>query len=90
MGLIQNEKEHYRQHQPPQPQQPKLVVGYALTSKKVESFLQPKLERLARKKGILFIAIDPNKPLSDQGPFNVVLHKLSGKEWCKVLESSHH
>lgn len=27
---------------------PKLVVGYALTSKKVKSFLQPKLEGLAR------------------------------------------
>lgn len=29
-------------------QRPKLVVGYALTSKKVTSFMQPKLERLAR------------------------------------------
>lgn len=32
---------------PPPPLQ-KLVVGYALTSKKVKSFLQPKLEGLAR------------------------------------------
>ncbi|XP_077233982.1 inositol-tetrakisphosphate 1-kinase 3-like isoform X2 [Tasmannia lanceolata] len=51
------------------------VVGYALTSKKIKSFLQPKLEGLARKKGILFVAIDPNRPLSDQGPFDIVLHK---------------
>ncbi|KAL8490307.1 hypothetical protein ACS0TY_025998 [Phlomoides rotata] len=63
-----------------------VVVGYALTSKKVKSFLQPKLERLARSKGIVFVAIDHNKPLSDQGPFDVVLHKLSGKEWRHVLE----
>ncbi|XP_008787233.2 inositol-tetrakisphosphate 1-kinase 3-like isoform X1 [Phoenix dactylifera] len=67
-------------------QRPKLVVGYALTSKKVRSFMQPKLERLARKKGILFVAIDENKPLSDQGPFNIVLHKLSGKKWRQILE----
>lgn len=68
------------------PQRPKLVVGYALTSKKVRSFMQPKLERLAGKKGILFVAIDENRPLSDQGPFNIVLHKLSGKKWRQILE----
>ncbi|XP_039137311.1 inositol-tetrakisphosphate 1-kinase 3-like isoform X1 [Dioscorea cayenensis subsp. rotundata] len=65
---------------------PKLVVGYALTSKKVKSFLQPKLEGLARKKGIMFVAIDQNRPLSDQGPFDIVLHKLTGKEWRQILE----
>lgn len=63
-----------------------VVVGYALTSKKTKSFLQPKLEVLARNKGILFVSIDQNKPLSDQGPFDIVLHKLSGKEWRQVLE----
>ncbi|GFZ10110.1 inositol 1,3,4-trisphosphate 5/6-kinase family protein [Actinidia rufa] len=63
-----------------------VVVGYALTSKKKKSFLQPKLEGLARNKGILFVAIDPNRPLSEQGPFDIVLHKLSGKEWRQILE----
>ncbi|XP_042005134.1 inositol-tetrakisphosphate 1-kinase 3-like [Salvia splendens] len=63
-----------------------VVVGYALTSKKTKSFLQPKLEGLARNKGILFVAIDLSKPLSDQGPFDIVLHKLSGKEWRCILE----
>ncbi|KAI3460108.1 hypothetical protein Pfo_016771 [Paulownia fortunei] len=63
-----------------------VVVGYALTSKKIKSFLQPKFERLARNKGILFVAIDQSRPLSDQGPFDIVLHKLSGKEWRRVLE----
>ncbi|GFY85941.1 inositol 1,3,4-trisphosphate 5/6-kinase family protein [Actinidia rufa] len=52
-----------------------VVVGYALTSKKTKSFLQPKLEGLARNKGITFVAIDPNRPLSEQGPFDIVLHK---------------
>ncbi|XP_019051812.1 PREDICTED: inositol-tetrakisphosphate 1-kinase 3-like isoform X2 [Nelumbo nucifera] len=68
----------------PHPQ--KLVVGYALTSKKTKSFLQPKLEGLARNKGIFFVAIDQNRSLSDQGPFDIVLHKLSGKEWRRLLE----
>ncbi|KAJ4962305.1 hypothetical protein NE237_022244 [Protea cynaroides] len=68
----------------PHPQ--KLVVGYALTSKKTKSFLQPKLQGLARNKGILFVAIDQSRSLSDQGPFDIVLHKLSGKEWCQVIE----
>ncbi|MCL7024083.1 hypothetical protein MKW94_030215, partial [Papaver nudicaule] len=68
----------------PQPQ--KLIVGYALTSKKKKSFLQPKLEILARNKGILFVAIDHKRSLSDQGPFDIVLHKLTGKEWCQILE----
>ncbi|KAI4366509.1 hypothetical protein MLD38_022380 [Melastoma candidum] len=63
-----------------------VVVGYALTTKKVESFLQPKLQSLARNKGIMFVPIDQDKPLSDQGPFDVVLHKLSGKEWRQILE----
>ncbi|XP_050364242.1 LOW QUALITY PROTEIN: inositol-tetrakisphosphate 1-kinase 3-like [Argentina anserina] len=64
----------------------KLVVGYALTSKKKTSFLQPKLIGLARNKGISFIAIDPNRTLSDQGPFDIVLHKLPGREWCDAIE----
>ncbi|GKV26551.1 hypothetical protein SLEP1_g35835 [Rubroshorea leprosula] len=68
------------------PQQQKLVVGYALTLKKKKSFLQPKFERLARNKGILLVAIDLNRPLSDQGPFDIILHKLLGKEWCEIIE----
>ncbi|XP_043713820.1 inositol-tetrakisphosphate 1-kinase 3-like [Telopea speciosissima] len=68
----------------PHPQ--KLVVGYALTSKKTKSFLQPKLQGLAWNKGILFVAIDQSRSLSDQGPFDIVLHKLLGKEWRHIIE----
>ncbi|KAJ4914221.1 Inositol-tetrakisphosphate 1-kinase 2 [Raphanus sativus] len=74
------------QQHPFQQIQQKLVVGYALTSKKKKSFLQPKLELMARRKGICFVAIDLNRPLSEQGPFDVVLHKLLGKEWQEVIE----
>ncbi|KAK6130558.1 hypothetical protein DH2020_035704 [Rehmannia glutinosa] len=59
----------------PPPVMKVVVVGYALTSKKIKSFLQPKFERLARNKGILFVPIDQSRPLSDQGPFDIVLHK---------------
>ncbi|KAL9268578.1 Inositol-tetrakisphosphate 1-kinase 3-like protein [Drosera capensis] len=70
----------------PVPRMRGAVVGYALTSKKTKSFLQPKFQCLARLKGILFVAIDPNRSLSEQGPFDIVLHKLSGKAWREILE----
>ncbi|KAG6487602.1 hypothetical protein ZIOFF_056192 [Zingiber officinale] len=72
----ENEQVHLMSlpHLPPQQ---RLIVGYALTSKKVKSFFQPKLERLARKKGIIFVAIDQSRSLLDQGPFDIVLHKVS-------------
>ncbi|MCO5606591.1 hypothetical protein L7F22_060779 [Adiantum nelumboides] len=63
-----------------------IVVGYALTSKKTKSFLKPKLEVLAREKGIGFVAIDKSRPLREQGPFDVILHKITGKEWWLQLE----
>lgn len=81
-GEVGNEEEKEKERA----QQPKLMVGYALTSKKAKSFLQPKLEGMARKKGIIFVAIDQNRPLLDQGPFDIVLHKLTGKEWRQILE----
>lgn len=64
----------------------KIVVGYALTSKKTKSFLKPKLEVLAREKGIVFVAIDRSRPLRQQGPFDVILHKITGREWWTQLE----
>ncbi|WJX59952.1 Inositol-tetrakisphosphate 1-kinase 4 [Trifolium repens] len=68
----------------------KVVVGYALTSKKKKSFLKPNFIALARNKGIFFVAIDLNKPLLEQGPFDVVLHKLPGKEWREIIEDFRH
>uniref|UniRef100_A0A7N2N5Y1 Inositol-tetrakisphosphate 1-kinase n=1 Tax=Quercus lobata TaxID=97700 RepID=A0A7N2N5Y1_QUELO len=41
---------------------------------------------MIRIKGIFFVAIDQSKPLSDQGPFDVVMHKLLGKEWRQIIE----
>ncbi|CAI8587277.1 unnamed protein product [Vicia faba] len=70
--------------------QEKMVVGYALTSKKKKSFLKPNFIALARNKGISFVAIDLKKPLLEQGPFDVVLHKLPGKEWREIIEDYRH
>eukprot|EP00249_Psilotum_nudum_P021372 c28085_g5_i1 orf=2-715(-) len=64
----------------------RFTVGYALTTKKTKSFLQPKFEMHARKKGISFVAIDCSRPLEGQGPFDVILHKIPGKEWQQQLE----
>ncbi|KNA09348.1 hypothetical protein SOVF_154450 isoform B [Spinacia oleracea] len=64
-----------------------VVVGYALTTKKRQSFLQPKFEVIARNKGIILVPIDQHRPLADQGPFDIVLHKLLGNEWSQVLEN---
>ncbi|KAL3843838.1 hypothetical protein ACJIZ3_001241 [Penstemon smallii] len=65
----------------------RVVVGYALTSKKKKSFLQPNLILLARSKGIQFVSIDIKRPLSEQGPFDIVIHKLTEKEWSQVIEA---
>ncbi|KAG6406683.1 hypothetical protein SASPL_134292 [Salvia splendens] len=69
---------------PPEPAS--IIVGYAFTSKKKKSFLKPKFIRLARNKGIQFVPIDLKRALSEQGPFNIVLHKLEGRDWSQVIE----
>lgn len=65
----------------------RFTVGYALTAKKTKSFLQPKLEIFARSKGIVFVAVDRNRPLEEQGPFDVILHKISGDGWHQQLKA---
>ncbi|CAN6449995.1 unnamed protein product [Victoria cruziana] len=72
------------------PYQRKIVVGYALKPNKIKSFLKPSLQALAREKGIEFVAIDQDKSLKDQGPFDIVLHKLSNKEWFQTLQEYQH
>ncbi|KAL5973884.1 Inositol-tetrakisphosphate 1-kinase 5 [Asimina triloba] len=62
-------------------------VGYALSLKKQQSFIQPSLLDLARRRGIVLVPIDPDRPLLDQGPFDCILHKLSGPEWKSQLRS---
>lgn len=40
---------------------------------------------MCRNKGILFVAIDQNQPLSDQGPFDIVLHKVCEFFVCNLI-----
>ncbi|GBG76982.1 hypothetical protein CBR_g23313 [Chara braunii] len=41
---------------------------------------------MCRKHGINLVEIDRSRPLLEQGPFDVILHKLPGKEWPRELE----
>lgn len=56
-------------------------IGYALAPKKRKSFIQPSLVNLARDRSIDLVPIDSDRPLIDQGPFDCILHKLSGADW---------
>lgn len=60
-------------------------VGYALAEKKQRSFVQPSLVAHAKSKGVNLVSIDINKSLEEQGPFDAIIHKLSGEDWTKEL-----
>ncbi|KAF3948648.1 hypothetical protein ACB098_12G093500 [Castanea mollissima] len=60
-------------------------IGYALSPKKVQSFIQNSLVNEAKQRGIDLIKIDPTKPLTQQGPFDCVIHKLYGSDWNNQL-----
>ncbi|KAJ6293803.1 hypothetical protein OIU76_021965 [Salix suchowensis] len=62
------------------------VVGYALLPKKQQTFIQASLVSLCKSKGVDLVKIDQERRLTDQGPFNCVLHKLDGEHWRKQLE----
>ncbi|KAH1234475.1 Inositol-tetrakisphosphate 1-kinase 1 [Glycine max] len=60
-------------------------IGYALLPKKQNSFIRDSLVNLARSRGIDLVRVDPNRNLTDQGPFDCVLHKLYGDDWKRQL-----
>ncbi|KAG5087537.1 hypothetical protein JHK86_000149 [Glycine max] len=60
-------------------------IGYALLPKKQNSFIRDSLVNLARSRGIDLIRVDPNRSLTDQGPFDCVLHKLYDDDWKRQL-----
>ncbi|GLT91241.1 hypothetical protein SLE2022_091380 [Rubroshorea leprosula] len=61
-------------------------IGYALLPKKQNSFIRDSLINLAKSVGIDLVKIDPQRPLSFQGPFDCVLHKLYGDDWNRQLQ----
>ncbi|RZC28012.1 Inositol-tetrakisphosphate 1-kinase 1 [Glycine soja] len=60
-------------------------IGYALLPKKQNSFIRDSLVNLARSRGIDLIRVDLNRSLTDQGPFDCVLHKLYDDDWKRQL-----
>ncbi|CAA0843266.1 Inositol-tetrakisphosphate 1-kinase 1 [Striga hermonthica] len=63
----------------------RFAVGYALASKKQASFIQVSLIDVARQRNIDLVKIDLERPLIEQGPFDLILHKTYGPEWRRQL-----
>ena len=60
-------------------------IGYALSPKKVQCFIQNSLINQAKQRGIDLIKIGPTKPLTQQGPFDCIIHKLYSSNWNNQL-----
>lgn len=71
---------------------PPYRIAYALSPKKVESFIQPSLLHLTHQRGIHLFPLHLSKPLLDQPPFDCLIHKLSHPDWIHqlLLFLSHH
>lgn len=63
------------------------AIGYALAPKKQQSFIQPSLVARAAGRGMDLVPVDASRPLVDQGPFHLVIHKLYGDDWRAQLEA---
>ncbi|XP_047052354.1 inositol-tetrakisphosphate 1-kinase 4-like [Lolium rigidum] len=63
------------------------TIGYALQPSKVGSVIQPPLVALAAERGMRLVAIDASRPLADQGPFHLIVHKLYDRPWRAQLEA---
>lgn len=60
-------------------------VGYALEPKKVDTLIQPSFMHYAKQHAIDLIQIDLTIPLSQQGPFHCIIHKLHTQNWKNQL-----
>lgn len=63
------------------------TIGYALLPNKVGSVIQPSLVALAAERGMRLVAVDASRPLADQGPFHLLLHKFYDQPWRAQLEA---
>uniref|UniRef100_A0A0D9XMV5 Inositol-tetrakisphosphate 1-kinase n=1 Tax=Leersia perrieri TaxID=77586 RepID=A0A0D9XMV5_9ORYZ len=73
--------------EPPSGGERRYVIGYALAPKKQQSFIQASLVSLAGGRGLELVAVDPSRPLPEQGPFDLLIHKLYGEEWRAQLDA---
>lgn len=55
----------------------KRVVGYWFNEKKCQKFRLAELQAECKRRGIELVKIDLSRPIEDQGPFDLMLHKLT-------------
>ena len=66
----------------------RIIVGLALLQKKHRSFVRDSLVKIAEEEGIELVAIDVNCALSEQGPFDAILHKIpNDPQWNQHILS---
>ncbi|CAD6204605.1 unnamed protein product [Miscanthus lutarioriparius] len=64
---------------------PRYAIAYALAPKKQQSFIQPSLVAQAAARGMDLVPVDASRPLAEQGPFHLLIHKLYGDDWRAQL-----
>ncbi|CAN6244289.1 unnamed protein product [Urochloa humidicola] len=63
------------------------TIGYAVLPNKHDTFVQPSFIDLAARHGVRLATVDASRPLVEQGPFDLVVHKLYGAPWRAQLEA---
>ncbi|KAK3219755.1 hypothetical protein Dsin_013725 [Dipteronia sinensis] len=61
-------------------------IGYALSPKKIKTFILPSLLNHASQRRVDLVPIDPGIPLLEQGPYDCVVHKLYDPDWTHQLQ----
>uniref|UniRef100_A0A0E0CK76 Inositol-tetrakisphosphate 1-kinase n=1 Tax=Oryza meridionalis TaxID=40149 RepID=A0A0E0CK76_9ORYZ len=70
----------------PSSSSPRYTVGYALLPEKVSSVVRPSLVAMAADRGVRLVAVDVSRPLAEQGPFDLLVHKMYDRGWRAQLE----
>lgn len=55
----------------------KKIIGYWMSEKKTQKLNWSEFRFVCKKYGFDLIKVDLTKPLDDQGPFSIILHKLT-------------
>lgn len=66
-------------------------IGYWMSEKKIRKLDFEEFEELCRNAGMEILKLDLDQSLDDQGPFDVILHKLTdqiarSEEGCQVAQ----
>lgn len=72
---------------PAPPPPPTYTIGYALPPKKLATVMPPSLVALAAERGMRLVAVDASRPLAEQGPFHLIIHRLYDQPWNAQLEA---